>query len=27
MIVKVESNGFGQVYINTWIGNTVAVVQ
>jgi len=27
MIVKVESNGFGQVYIDTWFGNTVTVVQ
>jgi len=27
MIVKVESNGFGQVYIDTWFGNAVTVVQ
>jgi len=27
MTIKVESNGFGQVYIDTWFGNAVTVVQ
>jgi len=25
MTVKVESNGFGQVYIDTWFGNAVTI--